>query len=133
MSLRAGVAPWQRPARRSRWGRVGKLMLGLLAGLVLALYLAGYVFLWWVQADPREASPLTIVRYAYYYGYREDLRQRLAVSSAAALVLVSAVALLALLPKARSLHGSARFASRREIARALFLAGAGYAPNVPCQ
>ncbi len=60
MSLRAGVARWQRPARRSRWGRAGKIMLGLLAGLVLALTLAGYVFLWWVQADPREASPLTI-------------------------------------------------------------------------
>jgi type IV secretion system protein VirD4 len=125
MSLRAGVAPWQRPARRSRWGRAGKIMLGLLAGLVLALTLAGYVFLCWVQADPREASPLTIVRYAYYYGYREDLRQRLAVSSAAALVLVSAVALLALLPRARSLHGSARFATRREIARAGLFASQG--------
>jgi len=125
MSLRAGVAPWQRPARRSRWGRAGKIMLGLLAGLVLALTLAGYGFLWWVQADPREASPLTIVRYAYYYGYREDLRQRLAVSSAAAVVLVSAVALLALLPRARSLHGSARFASRREIARAGLFASQG--------
>ena len=125
MSLRAGVAPWQRPARRSRWGRAGKIVVGIVAGLALALYLAGYLFLWWVRADPRDASPLTIVRYAYYYGYREDLRQRLAVASAAASVLVSAVALLALLPKARSLHGSARFATRREIARAGLFARQG--------
>src|SRR5688572_31450060 len=105
MSLRAGVAPWQRAVRHSRWGPAGKIVLGILAGLALALYLAGYLFLWWVRADPRESSPLTIVRYAYYFGHREDLRQRLVVSSAAALVLVSAAALLALLPKARSLHG----------------------------
>ena len=118
MTLRAGVAPWQRPVRRSRLGPAGKFVFGTVAGLMLAQYLAGYLFLWWVRADPREASPLTIVRYAYYYGYRADLRQRLAVSSAVAVVLVGAVALIALLPKTRSLHGNARFATRREIARA---------------
>jgi type IV secretion system protein VirD4 len=100
-------------------------VVGIIAGLALALYLAGYLFLWWVRADPRESSPLTIVRYAYYFGHREDLRQRLVVSSAAALVLVSAAALLALLPTARSLHGSARFARRREIARAGLFARQG--------
>ena len=125
MTLRAGVAPWQRPARRSRFGTAGKIVLGTVAGLMLAQYLAGYLFLWWVQADPREASPLTIVRYAYYYGHREDLRQRLAASSAMAAVVVGAVALIALLPKARSLHGDARFATRREIARAGLFARQG--------
>lgn len=125
MTLPAGVAPWQRPARRSRWGLAGMIVLGMVAGIVLALYLAGYLFLWWVRADPREASPLTIVRYAYYYGQREDLRQRLAVSSAVAAVLVGGVALIALLPKARSLHGNARFATRREIVRAGLFAKQG--------
>lgn len=125
MTLPAGVAPWQRPARRSRRGLARTIVLGVLAGIVLALYLAGYLFLWWVRADPREASPLTIVRYAYYYGQREDLRQRLAVSSAVAAVLVGGVALIALLPKARSLHGNARFATRREIVRAGLFAKQG--------
>jgi type IV secretion system protein VirD4 len=92
---------------------------------MLVQYLAGYLFLWWVQANPREASPLTIVRYAYYYGHREDLRQRLAASSAMAAVGVGAVALIALLPKARSLHGNARFATRREIAHAGLFARQG--------
>ncbi len=125
MTLRAGVAPWQRPVRRSRLGLAGKIVLGALTGVVLAQYLAGYLFLWWVRADPREASPLTIVRYAYYYGHRADLRQRLAVSSAVAVVLVGAVALIALLPPARSLHGNARYATRREIARAGLFAREG--------
>jgi type IV secretion system protein VirD4 len=106
-------------------GLAGKIVLGLVAGLILAQYLAGYLFLWWVRADPREASPLTIVRYAYYYGHRADLRQRLTVSSAVAVALVGALALIALVPKARSLHGNARFATRHEIARAGLFARQG--------
>lgn len=125
MTLRAGVAPWQRPVKRSRFGIAGKLVLGTLAGVILAQYLAGYLFLWWIRADPKEASPLTIARYAYYYGDRVDLRQRLAISSAAGVVLVGAAALIALLPKARALHGNARFAGRREIARAGLFAKQG--------
>ncbi|MGE3775522.1 MAG: type IV secretory system conjugative DNA transfer family protein [Gammaproteobacteria bacterium] len=100
-------------------------MLGTVVGLILAQYLAGYLFLWWLRADPREASPLTIVRYAYFYGHREDLRQRLAVSSAVATALVGTVALIVLLPPARSLHGNARLATRREIARAGLFARQG--------
>ncbi|MGH6632385.1 MAG: type IV secretory system conjugative DNA transfer family protein, partial [Sphingopyxis sp.] len=56
--------------------------------------------------------------YSYYYGHRRDLRQRLTVSSAVGFALVGAAVLIAVLPKARSLHGNARFATRREIARA---------------
>lgn len=118
MTLRAGVAPWQRPFNRSRLGAACKLMGAALGLLVLAQYLAGYLFLWWVRADPREASPLTIARYSYYYGHREDLRPRLVIASAAGLALVGASALAACWPKARALHGNARFASRREIKRA---------------
>jgi type IV secretion system protein VirD4 len=125
MTLRAGVAPWQRPARRSHVGLVGRIVLGVVAGLLLSQYLAGYLLLWWVGADPREATPLTVARYAYHYGHREDVRGRLVASSTLAAVLVGAVALAALLPKARSLHGSARFATRREIARAGLFAKQG--------
>ena len=46
-----------------------------------AQYLAGYVFLFWVHADPRTATPLTIARYAYYYGARADIGRKLWVSS----------------------------------------------------
>ncbi len=118
MTLRAGVAPWQRQAKRSKLRLTILITLGGVSGIVLAQYLAGYLFLGWVRAELRDASPLTIVRYAYYYGHRQDLRQRLTVSSAAAAALVGAATLFALWPKARALHGHARFATRREIARA---------------
>lgn len=118
MTPHASVAHWQRPFKRSRLGAACQLVLAGLAALIFAQYLAGYLFLWWVQANPREATPLTIARYAYYYGDREDLRQRLAISSAVGFALVSVSALAACLPKARSLHGDARFATWREIARA---------------
>ena len=118
MTLRANVAPWQRPFKRARLGLAAKVILGVIAGLVLAQYLAGYLFLWWLRADPREATPLTIARYAYYYGHRDDLRQRLTLVSVLSLALVGTMALIAWLPKPRALHGSARFATRREIERA---------------
>jgi type IV secretion system protein VirD4 len=118
MSPRANAAPWQRPFRRFRLGLASKLAMGLLAALILAQYLAGYLFLWWVRVDPREATPLTIGRYAYYYGHRQDLRQRLTISSAVGFALVSVSVLAALRPKPRSLHGDAKFSTRAQVARA---------------
>lgn len=130
MTLRAGVVPWQRPLRprpskRSRLRFAGKCVGVTLAVLVLAQYLAGYLFLWWVRADPREASPLTITRYAYYYGHRDDLRRRIAISSGVGFALVFGAVIVAFLPKPRSLHGNARFATRDEIARAGLFARQG--------
>jgi len=91
----------------------------------VVLFLAGYLFLWSVYANPREASPLTIIRYAYHFGYRADIRRHLTVSSAVATLMVGAVTLIAFLPKTRALHGNARFATRREIARAGLFARQG--------
>jgi len=85
---------------------------------VVAQYFAGYVFLYWIHDDPKVATPLTIARYAYYYGERREIREKLWVSSTAGLLAVSLPVILALLPRKPSLHGNARFASRREIARA---------------
>jgi len=85
---------------------------------VVAQYLAGYVFLYWIHDDPKVATPLTIARYAYYYGERREIHEKLWVSSTAGLLAVSLPVILALLPRKPSLHGNARFASRREIARA---------------
>ena len=63
-------------------------------------------------------GPLTIARYAYYYGDVPDVRRRLWYSSAGGLLLVAFAALPLLLPRRRSLHGDARFATRAEMARA---------------
>jgi type IV secretion system protein VirD4 len=97
----------------------------MVLGLIVSQWIAGFLFLWWLKANPRDASPLTITRYAYYYGSREDVRRRLEVCSALGVALVGAAALIALLPKPRALHGNARFATRREIERAGLFASHG--------
>jgi type IV secretion system protein VirD4 len=99
-------------------GRVGGALLIAIAAVVLAQYLAGYFFLWSVNADPRQATPLTIARYGYYFSGHQHVRTRLIVASSvgAALVILTGGALL--LPRRRSLHGDARFARRREVSDA---------------
>jgi type IV secretion system protein VirD4 len=83
------------------------------------------VFLYWIHADPKTATPLTIARYAYYYGHRKDVRQRLLVSSGVGVALVGVCAALALKAKPRALHGDAKFATKRQIARAGLFADMG--------
>jgi type IV secretion system protein VirD4 len=82
---------------------------------VVAQYLAGFLFLWTLKADPTQASPLTIARYGYYYGERQAVRSKLLLCSGAGGTIVAASALALLVPRRRSLHGDARFATRREI------------------
>ena len=118
MTLHASATPWQRPVKRSHLGAAGTLGIAVIALGVVAQYLAGYFFLWFIGSNPRAASPLTIARYCYYFGHRSDLHQRLLLAEALAVILVGGIALIALLPKPRALHGSARFATRREMARA---------------
>jgi hypothetical protein len=114
----ANTARWRPPAKSAWAGRAVKGLVGAVCLGVAAQYLAGYVFLYWVHADPKTATPLTIARYAYYYGARADIRRKLWMSSTAGLALILFPAILALLPRRASLHGNARFATRREIARA---------------
>ena len=121
----ANTARW-RPPVKSVW--VARALKGLIGAVFLGLaaqYLAGYVFLYWVHADPKVASPLTIARYAYYYRTREDIHRKLWVSSMVGLGLVSIPAILALLPKPRSLHGDATFSTQRQVARAGLFADMG--------
>ena len=118
MTLRANTAPWQPPVSASRLPVAFAVIGGAIVGALAALYLAGYLFLLLVKADPRSATPLTVVRYAYYYGAREDIQRRLWISVGVGVALILAPGLALWLPKRRSLHGDARFAKRREIARA---------------
>jgi type IV secretion system protein VirD4 len=98
--------------------------LGVFA-LLVSQYLAGWLFLRWLHLDPHSAGFLTIARYAYYYGERADVRHRLWVTSLAGLGLVSLCPLPLLLPRPRTLHGDARFATRREVAQAGLLGERG--------
>ena len=108
------VAAWPRPLKRAP-RRVLKAALAVVAALVLASELAGMVLLATLRLDARGATPLTVIRYGYYYADRPAVRRRVLRSCALALVGVLAAAGLSFLPRRRSLHGEARFANRREI------------------
>lgn len=97
---------------------LGKILTTLLLAALVGLYASGYFFLWAIQQAPTAATPLTLPRYWYYYGERPDMRRTLWGSLAGGMGLTLGMGLLALLPRKRPLHGDARFASRREIARA---------------
>ena len=124
MNPNVGVGAWQKPANRRPHPAIKGVFAGA-AALVLAAYLAGAFFLWSMHISPRQATPLTIPRYGYYYANRADIRRRLEGASAAAftVVLMSFAALL--LPRRRPLHGDARFANYAEIRAAGLLGSAG--------
>jgi type IV secretion system protein VirD4 len=92
--------------------------VGVLAAIILIAYLAGFAFLWSLKADPKSATPLTVARFAYYYGERPEIRRRLAWCLAGSLAVVLGSGGIIFLPRRRSLHGDARFARAAEIRRA---------------
>jgi type IV secretion system protein VirD4 len=89
-----------------------------MALLIGAQYLAGFLLLQWLSADPRNATPMTVARYAYYYGGREDVRRKLWITSGAGFVSVLIPLLLVLRPRTPPLHGDAKFSTRGQVRRA---------------
>src|SRR5690348_2463076 len=80
--------------------------LAILGLPVVGLYLAGYLFLWSLSLPPWNATPLTLLRYAHYYGDREEVRRRLVVCSAVAAAAVVAACIAVLRPRPLPLHGA---------------------------
>ena len=125
MTPHASAAPWPPAGRSPHWGLALKVLGALVVAAVLAAYLAGYVFLWSIGMSPSEATPLTVARYGYYYGDRVEVRHRLLLSTAAGVLMVLASALALVIPRRRTLHGDARFATRREVVAAGLLGNRG--------
>jgi type IV secretion system protein VirD4 len=124
MTPSASAAAWRppgKPPRRLPWRMAAVAIVGLLA----SQYLAGFLFLWSVRLDPKEASPITVIRYAYYFRERADVRRKLLLASGGGIAAVALGGLAVLLPRRRSLHGDARFARRGEIAKAGLLGDHG--------
>jgi type IV secretion system protein VirD4 len=118
MTLTANAVAWA-PRARTRWPATAlKVVAIACVSLIASQTLGGFLLLAWCRQDLKAARPLTIARYAYYYGAVPEVRRRLWVSSAGGLALVALAALPLLLPRRRSLHGDARFARRAEMARA---------------
>jgi type IV secretion system protein VirD4 len=116
---------WPAPASKASLPPILKYAGLVLAAFILAQYLAGFLFLWWLRADARTASPVTLARYAYYYGDRPDIAHRIWLCFGAGIALIVLTGLPLWLPKRRSLHGDARFASLAEIRGAGLLAEQG--------
>jgi len=100
------------------------LSLVVLGGIVTA-YLAGYFLLWSFHLNPASATPLTAARYAYYFGTNTAIHRRVLLCSAFSLLLTGTASFVLVLPRRRSLHGDARFATRGEIARLGLLGNEG--------
>jgi type IV secretion system protein VirD4 len=125
MTPSANAAVWRAPADRARRLRALKALAAGVVALLAAQYLAGFIFLHWFGLNPREASPLTVSRYAYYYPDFQEVAHRAALASLIGLGLVAASLGAFLFPTRRSLHGEARFARRHEIAAAGLFARQG--------
>jgi type IV secretion system protein VirD4 len=121
----ASTAAWPASRKRRSAGPVLKAAAALIAAVLAALYLAGFFFLSSIHLDPRAASPLTVLRFAYYYGDWPRVHAALIRSCLGGAGAVAVSALVLLLPRRRPLHGEARFATRREIAGAGLLGSHG--------
>ena len=112
-------------SNRNRVIVAGKALAIAAAALIASQYFGSFVLLWWFHLNPRSASPLTIARFALYYGDNPAVRHVLWKTSLAGFAPVLAAALPLLIPRRASLHGDARFARWSEIARAGLLAKTG--------
>jgi type IV secretion system protein VirD4 len=125
-TLSANAAGSPRTSRaRTGASPAAKIAAAGLVAVLLAQYLAGFFFLWSLRLNVRQASPLTVMRYGYWYGGQASVRRRLEACSFLALCLVVLSALAVVWPRRKSLHGDARFATRREVLEAGLLDGDG--------
>ena len=113
------------PAPKSATARWPKVVCAVIVGFVVSQHVAACLLLASLHRNLSEASPFTIARYGAYYGDRPEVRRKLLLTSLGGCAGVALVPLVLLLPRRRSLHGDARFARRREIAKAGLLKDQG--------
>lgn len=105
--------------------RTVKITVAIILGTFASLYLSGYLFLWMTGGRPSSATPLTWIRYEYYYSDERRIQQRLLAAGGLAAVLTLGGLAIPLWPRKPSLFGDARFATWWEIKRAGFLGDEG--------
>ena len=105
--------------------KAGKIVVVSLLAITAGLYLSGYFFLFFNHQNPIQTTPLTILKYGYYYGHNPALRKSLIGSSASGFGIIIIFALLPLIPRNRTLHGDAKFATSLEIKKRGLLDGDG--------
>lgn len=95
-----------------------RIAVALLMAAMVGLYVGGYAFLMAMKLPPQNATLLTLPRYWKFHGERPDVRRALIAALVGSQGLMLGLMGLAMLPRQRPLHGEARFAIRREIAKA---------------
>ena len=105
--------------------KAGKIVVVSLLAITAGLYLSGYFFLFFNHQNPIQTTPLTILKYGYYYGHNPALRKSLIGSSASGFGIILIFAILPLIPRSRALHGDAKFATSLEIKKRGLLDGDG--------
>ena len=124
MTRNANFAGRRASRRRALVAGLKAIAIALVV-LIASQYFGSFALLWWFHLNPQSASPLTIARFALYYGDNPAVRQVLWNTSLAGFAPVLLAALPLLIPRQPSLHGDARFARWSEIARAGLLAKTG--------
>lgn len=108
-----------------RWFKV-LLVFGVpVAVLVSWAWVGGYFYLEFAGLDGKEATPLTLYQYWYYYGGDQKTRAFLVLAGILGALPVALPLLILLTPKRRKLFGEARWASSRDIRKAGLFAGEG--------
>lgn len=98
-----------------------RIAVALLAAAVVGLYVGGYAFLMAMHLPPQDATLRTLPQYWEAYGERPHVRRTLIAALVGSQGLMLGLVGVAMLPRRRPLHGEARFARRREIAKASLL------------
>lgn len=111
--------------RRPGAVRAVKIGVGSALALVALGWLAGMILLLLLGGHPKHASPLTWLQYWYWLSEEAPIRWKLAVSGGATVAFVMASAMVFVWPQRAPLHGAARFATRREIAKSGLLGEQG--------
>ena len=107
------------------WVKPVLILVALLTIICVWSSLAGGIFLVAFNKKFNDASPLTLYQYWYHYGQVTQIKHWLYIAMGISATLIVGPGLLFLAPAKRTLFGDARFATRREIARAGLLGEKG--------
>ena len=120
---RVAVSGWASPTPALKVA--GQTIVAAAVALAVGLYLSGSFLLMILHQPPHQATPLTILQYAHYYGDRPEVLKPLQWSLGMGMGAVALIVLLIVVPKKRPLHGEARWARKEEIQKAGLLAQHG--------
>lgn len=116
MILNSSSASWIKPV----------LFLGALAvALVAWAWASGFFLLELIRLDGKDATPLTLYQYWYYYADVKKIRAMLCLSMVGGLVPVVLILLAVFSPRRRKLFGDAKWATMKDIRDAGLLSREG--------